>query len=133
MVMLFRYNNLVRELVNKSFNEHGIIEMSLVNEVLSGLRECKPTRHRDILKAYLFEIRKTLRKQLVEVEFGCQPNESLISSLKSKLDTITSHSLDLQVSKNDQLIAGYRVRLVDDVFEDSIQSRLSKLSHSLTS
>ena len=133
MVMLFRYNNLVRELVNKSFNEHGIIEMSLVNEVLSGLRECKLTRHRDILKAYLFEIRKTLRKQLVEVEFGCQPNESLISSLKSKLDTITSHSLDLQVSKNDQLIAGYRVRLVDDVFEDSIQSRLSKLSQSLTS
>ncbi len=133
MVMLFRYNNLVRELVNKSSNEHGIIEMSLVNEVLSGLRECKPTGHRDILKAYLFEIRKTLRKQLVEVEFGCQPNESLISSLKSKLDTITSHSLDLQVSKNDQLIAGYRVRLVDDVFEDSIQSRLSKLSQSLTS
>ena len=133
MVMLFRYNNLVRKLVNKSANEHGIIEMSLVNEVLSGLRECKPTGHRDILKAYLFEIRKTLRKQLVEVEFGCQPNESLISSLKSKLDTITSHSLDLQVSKNDQLIAGYRVRLVDDVFEDSIQSRLSKLSQSLTS
>ena len=133
MVMLFRYNNLVRELVNKSSNEHGIIEMPLVKEVLSGLRECKPTGHRDILKAYLFEIRKTLRKQLVEVEFGCQPNESLISSLKSKLDTITSHSLDLQVSKNDQLIAGYRVRLVDDVFEDSIQSRLSKLSQSLTS
>ena len=133
MVMLFRYNNLVRELVNKSANEHGIIEMPLVKEVLSGLRECKPTGHRDILKAYLLEIRKTLRNQLVEVEFGCQPNESLITSLKSKLDTITSHSIDLQVSKNDQLIAGYRVRLVDDVFEDSIQSRLSKLSLSLTS
>lgn len=133
MVMLFRYNNLVRELVNKSANEHGIIEMPLVKEVLSGLRECKPTGHRDILKAYLLEIRKTLRNQLVEVEFGCQPNESLITSLKSKLDTITSHSIDLQVSKNDQLIAGYRVRLVDDVFEDSIQSRLSKLSQSLTS
>ena len=133
MVMLFRYNNLVRKLVNKSANEHGIIEMPLVKEVLSGLRECKPTGHRDILKAYLLEIRKTLRNQLVEVEFGCQPNESLITSLKSKLDTITSHSIDLQVSKNDQLIAGYRVRLVDDVFEDSIQSRLSKLSQSLTS
>ncbi|MEL0099001.1 MAG: F0F1 ATP synthase subunit delta, partial [Opitutae bacterium] len=77
--------------------------------------------------------RKTLRQQLVEVEFGSQPNELLISSLKSKLDRFNSHSFDLQVSQNDQLIAGYRIRLVDDVFEDSIKSRLSKLSQSLTS
>jgi F0F1-type ATP synthase delta subunit len=131
--MLFRYKCLVQELVKRSANEDGVIEMSLVQQVLSSLRECQPAGHREILKAYFFEIRKTLRQQLVEVEFGCQPNESLISSLKNKLEEITSHSIELQVSQNDQLIAGYRIRLVDDVFEDSIQSRLSKLSQSLTS
>ena len=131
--MLFRYKSLVQELVKRSANEDGVIEMSLVQQVLSSLRECQPAGHREILKAYFFEIRKTLRQQLVEVEFGCQPNESLISSLKNKLEEITSHSIELQVSQNDQLIAGYRIRLVDDVFEDSIQSRLSKLSQSLTS
>lgn len=131
--MLFRYKCLVQELVKRSANEDGVIEMSLVQQVLSSLRECQPPGHREILKAYFFEIRKTLRQQLVEVEFGCQPNESLISSLKNKLEEITSHSIELQVSQNDQLIAGYRIRLVDDVFEDSIQSRLSKLSQSLTS
>jgi F0F1-type ATP synthase delta subunit len=131
--MPFRYKSLVHELVKRSANEDGVIEMSLVQQVLSSLRECQPAGHREILKAYFFEIRKTLRQQLVEVEFGCQPNESLISSLKNKLEEITSHSIELQVSQNDQLIAGYRIRLVDDVFEDSIQSRLSKLSQSLTS
>ena len=131
--MLFRYKSLVHELVKRSANEDGVIEMSLVQQVLSSLRECQPAGHREILKAYFFEIRKTLRQQLVEVEFGCQPNESLISSLKNKLEEITSNSIELQVSQNDQLIAGYRIRLVDDVFEDSIQSRLSKLSQSLTS
>ena len=131
--MLFRYKSLVQELVKRSANEDGVIEMSLVQQVLSSLRECQPPGHREILKAYFFEIRKTLRQQLVEVEFGCQPNESLISSLKKKLEEITSNSIELQVSQNDQLIAGYRIRLVDDVFEDSIQSRLSKLSQSLTS
>ena len=131
--MLFRYKCLVQELVKRSANEDGVIEMSLVQQVLSSLRECQPAGHRETLKAYFFEIRKTLRQQLVEVEFGCQPNESLISSLKNKLEEITSHSIELQVSQNDQLIAGYRIRLVDDVFEDSIQSRLSKLSQSLTS
>jgi len=44
----------------------------------------------------------------------------------------SSHSIELQVSQNDNLIAGYRIRVVDDVFEDSIQSRLSKLSQSFT-
>lgn len=131
--MFSRYKTLVRELVNRSANEHGVIELSLVKEVLSGLRECKPLGHRQILNAYLFEIRKTLRHQLVEVEFGSHPNDSLIALLKSKLDALFSHSFDLQVSHNNQLIAGYRIRLMDDVFEDSIQARLSKLSQSLTS
>jgi len=57
----------------------------------------------------------------------------LESTIKDKLNSLpSSRSVELQVSKNDNLIAGYRIRLVDDVFEDSIQSRLSKLSQSFT-
>jgi len=124
---------LVRELLKSSVNENGIVETSLVENVLSGLREIKPPRHLEILKSYLAEIRKSLRHQLVEVELGCQPNESLESSIMDKINSLSSsHSIELQVSQNDNLIAGYRIRVVDDVFEDSIQSRLSKLSQSFT-
>lgn len=125
-------NNLVRQLVKRSTSEEGIIEQSLVEEVLAGLREIKPSRYLEILKHYLIEIRKSLRVQVVEVELGCQPNELLVSKLRSKIESIGSGSLDLNVSQNDNLVAGYRIRIVDDVFEDSIQSRLAKLSHSLT-
>lgn len=132
--MSSKYNNLVRELVKRSSNEHGVVEETLVKDVLSGLKEGNLLRHREILKLYLTEIRKTLRQQLVEVELGCQPNDSIISALKAKInDLAASQSLELQVSTNENLIAGYRIRLVDDVFEDSIQSRLSKLSQSFTS
>ncbi len=125
-------NNLVRQLVKRSTSEEGIIEQSLVEEVLAGLREIKPSRYLEILKHYLIEIRKSLRVQVVEVELGCQPNELLVSKLRSKIESIGSGSLDLNVTRNDNLVAGYRIRIVDDVFEDSIQSRLAKLSHSLT-
>ena len=132
--MSSKFNNLVRELVKRSANEHGIVEEALVKDVLSGLKESTPPRHREILKSYLKEIRKTLRQQLVEVELGCQPNDSIISVLKAKIDDLNaSKSLELQVSTNNNLIAGYRIRLVDDVFEDSIQSRLTKLSQSFIS
>jgi len=131
--MSFRYKNLARKLVQQSLNESGIVDESLVKNVLSGLRECKLSRHKDILQAYLVEIRKTLRLQIVEVEIGCQANDSLTSKLKSKIDANSTKSVDLRVSRNDHLIAGYRLRIEDDVFEDSIHSRLTKLTQSLTS
>ena len=131
--MSSRYKDLVRKLVQQSLNDSGIVDESLVKNVLSGLRECKLSRHKDILQAYLVEIRKTLRLQIVEVEIGCQANDSLISKLKSKIDANSTKSVDLKVSRNDHLIAGYRLRIEDDVFEDSINSRLTKLTQSLTS
>jgi F0F1-type ATP synthase delta subunit len=131
--MSSRYKDLVRKLVQQSLNDSGIVDESLVKNVLSGLKECKLSRHKDILQAYLIEIRKTLRLQIVEVEIGCQANDSLTSKLKSKIDANSMKSVDLRVSRNDHLIAGYRLRIEDDVFEDSIHSRLTKLTQSLTS
>jgi len=131
--MSVKINSLVHELIKSSTNDHGVIESSLVEKVISGLREIKPPRHLEILKAYLVEIRKSLKHQIVEVESGCHPNESLESTIKDKLNSLpSSRSVELQVSKNANLIAGYRIRVVDDVFEDSIQSRLAKLSQSFT-
>jgi len=131
--MASRYKDLVRKLVQQSLNDSGIVDESLVKNVLSGLKECKLSRHKDILQAYLIEIRKTLRLQIVEVEIGCHANDSLTSKLKSKIDANSTKSVDLRVSRNDHLIAGYRLRIEDDVFEDSIHSRLTKLTQSLTS
>jgi F0F1-type ATP synthase delta subunit len=131
--MSVKNNSLVRELMKSSTNDHGVIESSLVEKVISSLREINPPRHLEILKVYLIEIRKSLRLQLVEVELGCQPNDFLESTIKDKINSLpSSRSVELQVSQNDNLIAGYRIRLVDDVFEDSIQSRLAKLSQSFT-
>ena len=131
--MASKHKSLVRKLIGSSINAKGIIEQSLVEDVLRGLKESKPAQHLEILKEYELEIRKALRQQLVEVELGCLPTDNLADKLKSKIAVLTSQSLDLRVSQNEALIAGYRIRLVDDVFEASIQSRRSKLSQSLTS
>ena len=130
--MSSKHKNLVRELVKHSANSDGLILQNLVEEVLSGLRELNPHRHLIILTEYLAEIRKLLRNQIVEVELGCESSEELVHAIKQKIGSVSSKSLDLNVSRNDQLAAGYRIRIVDDVYEDSISSRLSKLSQSLT-
>ena len=128
-----KITNFVHELINSSTNENGVVVESLVEEVLSGLRESNIPKHHQILKEYLAEIEKNLHQQLVEIELGSELNQSLISAFQDKISSFSSNTINFKVSTNKNLIAGYRVRIVDDVFEDSIQSRLSKLSQSFTS
>lgn len=128
-----KITNFVHELINSSTDENGVVVESLVKEVLSGLRESNIPKHRQILKEYLAEIEKNLHQQLVEIELGSELNQSLISAFQDKISSFSSNTINFKVSANKNLIAGYRVRIVDDVFEDSIQSRLSKLSQSFTS
>jgi F0F1-type ATP synthase delta subunit len=125
-------SNLAKELVKCSTNQEGLVDRSLVDQVLHALRELNPPKHLDILRSYLTEIHKTLRNQLVEIELGSELNDSVISEIKNKIKTLSSGNLDFNVSTNSKLIAGYRIRVIDDVFEDSVQSRLSKLSQSFT-
>lgn len=128
-----KLNFLVQELVKKSLNEHDCVDKNLVNEVLVGLNECKPPKHLEILKEFLAAITKKLRFQLVEIEFAAEPDDSVISKLKDKISSTNTLPLDFKYTVNKSLIAGFRIRLVDDVFEDSVKSRLSKLSQSFTS
>lgn len=131
--MSSQINYLVQELVRKSSNEHDFVDKNLVNEVLVGLKECKPPKHLEILKDYLAAITKTLRFQHVELEFAAEPNDSVITKLKDKINAANTLPVDFKYTVNKSLIAGFRIRLVDDVFEDSVKSRLSKLSQSFTS
>ena len=128
-----KLNFLVQELVKKSLNEHDFVDKNLVNEVLVALNECKPPKHLEILKEFLAAITKKLRFQLVEIEFAAEPDDSVISKLKDKISSTNTLPLDFKYTINKSLIAGFRIRLVDDVFEDSVKSRLSKLSQSFTS
>lgn len=128
-----KFSSLITELVKESTNEHGIIDKSLVKNVLVGLKEINSPMHQEILKEFLTEITKTLRFQLVEVEFGSETSKSVMTKLKDKISATINRPLDFKFTTNKGLIAGYRIKLVDDVFEDSVQSRLSKLSQSFTS
>ena len=40
----------------------------LVEDVLSGLREAKPPRHREILREYLLQVGKAVHKQNIKIE-----------------------------------------------------------------
>ena len=131
--MSAKIKSLVRILLENSADEDGIIQKRLVENVLSGLKEAKPPRNREVLREYLSQVSKAIHKQKIEIEIGCNTNEELVGSIKNKINQFTQTSFDCIFEQNESLIAGYRIRIVDDVYEDSIRSRLSKLSQSFTS
>jgi F0F1-type ATP synthase delta subunit len=128
-----KIKSLARVLVENSSNNVGIIQKNLVEDVLSGLREAKPPRHREILREYLLQVGKAVHKQNIKIELGCGNNDEIVSSIKNKINQFSQTSFDCTFEQNENLIAGYRILIVDDVYEDSIRSRLSKLSQSFTS
>ena len=128
-----KIKSLARVLVENSSDNVGIIQKNLVEDVLSGLREAKPPRHREILREYLLQVGKAVHKQNIKIELGCGNNDQIVSSIKNKINQFSQTSFDCTFEQNENLIAGYRIRIVDDVYEDSIRSRLSKLSQSFTS
>ena len=131
--MSAKIKSLVRVLLENSSDKDGIIQRGLVEDVLSGLKEAKPPRHREVLREYLSQVGRAIHKQNIEIELGCNTSDDLVSSIKSKVTQFTQTSFDCKFEHNENLIAGYRIRIVDDVYEDSIRSRLFKLSQSFTS
>lgn len=128
-----KLSTLTKKLVDSSINDQGLVDETLVVGVLDGLNECKPPKRLDILKNYLSEIERKLRFQTVEIELGSDLSDAVTKVIKDKINSLSSRSIEFKVTINSELIAGYKARVVDDVFEDSVQSRLSKLSQSFTS
>lgn len=61
------------------------------------------------------------------VEYGGKEGEKLSEKILEKLNQNSSKALDLTVIDNPKLIAGCKIRLGDDVYENSISDRLNKL------
>ena len=84
-----KIKSLVRVLLENSTNENGIIQKELVTNVLSGLREANPPRHREILREYMSQVGKAIHKQKIDIELGCNTSDELAGSIKNKINQFT--------------------------------------------
>ena len=72
-----KIKSLARVLVENSSDNVGIIQKNLVEDVLSGLREAKPPRHREILREYLLQVGNCL------LYTSPSPRDGLLSRMPS--------------------------------------------------
>lgn len=116
-----------KSLLTMSLSEDGKVSMDIVTEILQSLKDTRPSGLTSILKLFLKEVIRHEYTYQAHVEIGCKNGEDFSESILKQLQTNSDTSIDVNVIENSSLIAGCKVRLGDDVYENSISDRLDKL------
>jgi F-type H+-transporting ATPase subunit delta len=117
-------------LLNQSIGENGRIDSERVSAILKELREYPPFKHIEILKRFGFLVRRHMSSYQVRLEFKGGDGSEITSSLSQK-NLINENATDVQAVDCPSLIAGFRVKIGDDVYEDSIANRLNNVRKAL--
>ena len=130
MTFSSKYKRLAKSLLHLSLNEEGHIVESKIEEILSSLRSSNPTGLKSLLRYFYTEVRRHEYTYHAVAEIGCKDDPSITNSIVKRLESNIGKNIKLTVIENPQIISGCRIRLKDDVYEDSLQSRLQKLEKS---
>jgi len=117
-------------LLNQSIGENGRVDSDKVSAILKELRENPPAKHIEILKRFGFLVRRHMSSYQVRLEFKGGDGSEITSSLCKK-NLINENASDVQAVDCPSLIAGFRVKIGDDVYEDSIANRLNNVRKAL--
>jgi F-type H+-transporting ATPase subunit delta len=124
--------SIAKKLVEISLNEEGKVDPKKINLILAELRN-KPMSHSlPVLRNLLSLIKTKINSYegyLEQVDPCADSSSNLISE---NISLARGKKIDFVIEENKTLIAGFRLRIGDDVYEDSIASRIARLKKSLT-
>lgn len=108
--------------------EDGLVTSAGVEKVLSGLRETKLRDLKAVLKAYLDTVKKAVREQTITVEYAGAISPEALKQISEKYEAQYDRKLEVVTEENEELIAGIRVSVADDVYDASVAGRLQALA-----
>ena len=123
---------IAKGLILLSLNDEGKADQQRVEEVISELRKEGVSKSLPILQHYLTLMKRKINSYQGVLETSTNENSTLSKILSEKLLKVMGSKIDLVQEKNEPLIAGFKLRIGDDVYEDSLSSRISRLKKSLT-
>lgn len=122
-----KLKSLAQRLVHLSLGDNGLLSEDKVSEVLRGLAEAAPSRHRLILRAYRNEIERELRHSTAIIEQAGALSEETVQNIRQSLEREYNRPLQVERKDSAALIGGLRIRVGDDVINHSIAGRLERL------
>ncbi len=109
----------------------GVISQERVTGVLEYIEKHKPANPLLVLKTYQRLVTAELAKNRAIVEHAGSIDNSVLKTIAASLSKRYNRSITAVGKPNPSLIAGFRVRVGDDVFEYSVAARLQTLATSV--
>ena len=131
MVTSHKTRELAKKLAHMSLDQEGRVLEERVRETLESLRANPPREHKALLCIYLKRIKREIAKGVAVVEYAGKPDGSDIETLQRELTEHYGRSIQLELRENTDLLAGIRVTVGDDVYEDSVTTRIRPLARAL--
>ena len=121
-----RTQTLARKLADASI-ENGEPSQARVDAVLQILRKRPDGQRRALLVAYLRMMRREEVLRTLSIERAGTLGEAARADLVAGMTKASGKKLIVNERENPALIAGLKVRLGDDLFDATLQGRLSRM------
>jgi len=132
MATTSKTKKIAKKLLSLSLDEEGRVDESKVRSILDSLRQDPPSNHRTLLHEYQSVTRRYLPSVQCGLEVPAGVDDQVNQTLSDKVNASQGNNFSIDSSQNPRLIAGYKLRVGDDVYEDSIDQRLENLRKSLS-
>jgi F-type H+-transporting ATPase subunit delta len=111
--------------------EDGLVSAERVQAVLATLRKHPPRKPKTVLKHYLYYIKQEINRSRAVIEYAGQIDEAGIAAIENYLSKNYNRTITTTTVENEDLIAGFRISIGDDIFDASVAGRLNNLAKSV--
>jgi len=116
-----------RRFANICITSEGVVNEEGVNAVIAKLRETKPTNHQSILVAFKKFVETELKKGLASIESAVELTAEVKKNVESSLSSKYNRTLSFSYTTNPELLGGVKIRVGDDLIDNSVQAKIEKL------
>ena len=113
--------------------EGGVVSADLVGAVLAALTKSRASHQlRPLLRAYLANVRRELARGEARIEHAGPLAAADADAIAAHFSKALGRAVRPVARRNDALLAGFRVRVGDDVTDLTASLRLANLAKSLS-
>ena len=107
--------------------EDGEVKAERVTAIIDTLKKNPPYKLASILRAYLKLVKKEVKQYTAVLEHSGAISDQSVKDLEQELSAIYGRKIYVNAKENTELIAGVRVSISDDVYENNVISRMRPL------
>jgi F-type H+-transporting ATPase subunit delta len=108
----------------------GLLEENRVRQAVQQVLQTKPRGFLAILTHFLRLVKLDIERRTARVESAVPLASDLQTQIQTSLARSYGKGLDISFAQNPELIGGVRIKVGSDVYDGSVQGRLTELQES---